>query len=153
MATAKQIKSAYESLCGSALDIDKLTQEAYEKHIKNSMPNITKEEAKEMAKQAIKEAKGKLYHEIRAKLFQIAGSILVLPQVAAALIAQFSTIPATVIGTAAAAAGPMVSGVKSQASAVKAQLQTTLSNAAELDIDIPGIDPLLTIPEMLGPLL
>jgi hypothetical protein len=154
MASVKEIKEAKEALEGGGLDKKALIKAALKKRFQAAYGGVcTEEEIDNMVDEAVTNASSYLYQEVEAQVSKIASSILVLPMQAASLVGQFSTIPASVVGTAAPAAAPMVLGVKSQAMGLKAQLSDTLNTAAKLGIDIPGIDPIIDSIKLIGPLL
>ena len=154
MATIKEIKDAFSKI-GSAgpINVKQLTRVAIKKSVTTSNPNLSDEEAEEVTDLIMDSENSPLYQQVKADLEEISMMVTTLPAQAAALQAQIASIPASVVGTAAAAAGPMVLSVKSQMSSLGAMLKQTFSKAALLNIDIPGIDPLIALIDVVGPFL
>lgn len=151
MASPSQIKEGLESLGGGTLDIKSLAKEAVKKNLESLFPDDLKR-AEEVAEEVCKDASNYLYKSVQQKLIMLDNALQTIPSMATSLASQFATIPATVTGMAAPAAGPMVLGVKSQALALKNQLSQSLSVAVELGISLP-IDPLLDAIKVISPLL
>lgn len=157
MATGKEIKEALDELSESSVfDKEILKKEVVLKALKSRCPNLSEEDLEKQVNTMLDS--GSYYvTEIDNSLNEIASMVKSIPTQVTSLVTLVSTIPAAfsgiAMGSGTAAGAQTVLSVKSQGAILKTQIRNCLSLAVKLDIDIPGIDAVISAAKTLKSIL